>query len=51
MSLYDRETFNFIKEPDNNLLNSRKELISKCRHSNKFMLKKNSLKFIISDLL
>ena len=28
------------KEPDNNLLNSRKELISKCRHSNKFMLKK-----------
>ena len=28
------------KKPDNNLLNSRKELISKCRHSNKFMLKK-----------
>ena len=28
------------REPDNNLLNSRKELISKGRHSNKFMLQK-----------
>ena len=32
------------REPDNNILSSRKELISKCRHSNKIMLKKISLK-------